>query len=97
MLADFFTRVISSEMEHFTARKSRQNNKLGPNFDSNKIEQGLAFRSEKTTCRLWLLLFVCLFNIRQYSRSAAVTLCVIASRQTSQSIGAIRISAMFQQ
>ena len=43
MLADFFTRVISSEMEHFTARKSRQNNKLGPNFDSNKIEQGLGF------------------------------------------------------
>ena len=40
-----FIRVISSKMEHFTARKSRHINNLEPDFDSIKIEQALAGES----------------------------------------------------
>ena len=36
-----YSRVISSKMEHFTARKSRHIKNLEPDFDSIKIEQAL--------------------------------------------------------
>jgi len=36
-------------MEHFTARKSWQNNNLDPDFDSIKIEQGLGVSRSSIT------------------------------------------------